>query len=299
MSSGRNKKRFRTWAFTYFGFESPQEPSEWPVRFVEWQLEKCPETERLHLQGWFYSDLQISLKQAKLFSAKAHFKPCYGTAEQNSAYCTKLESRVEGPWSHGNRPRQGLSTSYVEIAKRVLDLSVPMSEVQDVPSYAFHERRLLACRAMAMRKDPRAKATRAVKTTIWWGPSGCGKSHAAMDDEAFVVQLGPSGTYVFDDYDGEDIMLFEDFHPGALNFRTLLRILDKYRFSLPCRYANKPLLATDIRITADRHPRYWYNLTEAEFRQFARRVTTLIHLTEEYETVGFNEDMLDTSDMVV
>lgn len=67
---------------------------------VTWQLERSPLTGSLHIQGAFRVENPIRLSGAiKMFGERrAHLEIGRGTWMQNVAYCTKDQTRVDGPW---------------------------------------------------------------------------------------------------------------------------------------------------------------------------------------------------------
>jgi len=66
-----------------------------------YQLEKCPTTGRKHFQGRFSLTKKMRMTSLKSlwFTQKVHFEQERGTCEDSSSYCSKADSRIEGPWS--------------------------------------------------------------------------------------------------------------------------------------------------------------------------------------------------------
>ena len=73
------------------------------VDYCVWQVERCPETDRLHIQGY------LELKKPARFTGikkilgdqSVHIEPRRGTRSEARDYCRKNESRVEGPYEFG------------------------------------------------------------------------------------------------------------------------------------------------------------------------------------------------------
>lgn len=65
--------------------------------YMVYQLEECPETKRLHNQGYIEFTKQLSFSMVKQLLPDIHFEARKGTQAQAIAYCTKEESRVEEP----------------------------------------------------------------------------------------------------------------------------------------------------------------------------------------------------------
>lgn len=79
------------------------------VRYYVYQVEKCPRTQKKHYQMYceFYD--KKSVKQIKqIFNdTTMHIEPRYGSQEDAIKYCSKEESRLEGPFFFGKKGNQG------------------------------------------------------------------------------------------------------------------------------------------------------------------------------------------------
>lgn len=74
-----------------------------PIRYAIWQLERCPDTDRIHVQG--YLELNGTKRLAgvkKLFWCDSvHVEKRRGTRLQAKEYCSKEDTKVQGPWEYG------------------------------------------------------------------------------------------------------------------------------------------------------------------------------------------------------
>lgn len=80
------------------------------VKYLVWQLERCPNTQRLHWQGYLELEGVMrmnAVKQLNPLFAAAHFERRAGSQDEAIAYCKKPESRVAGPWEIGQPAIQG------------------------------------------------------------------------------------------------------------------------------------------------------------------------------------------------
>lgn len=75
-------------------------------KFTSWvfQVEECPGTARLHIQGYcsFKDAITRTAVSKILFMSGVHLEPAHSDAQTNFKYCTKKDSRVFGPWAFGD-----------------------------------------------------------------------------------------------------------------------------------------------------------------------------------------------------
>lgn len=76
-------------------------------QYLIYQVENCPTTGRDHIQAYLELKVQTRFNQVKQMFAPAvvHLEGRKAkTAEPAIAYCSKEETRVDGPWEFGERP---------------------------------------------------------------------------------------------------------------------------------------------------------------------------------------------------
>lgn len=97
----------RSVCFTIFGdwnrevLESPE------VKCAVVQLEKAPDTGREHYQGFLMLNKPQRFCAVKriLNCESAHVEKAKGTPVQAWEYCCKEDTRVDGPWIYGEKPK--------------------------------------------------------------------------------------------------------------------------------------------------------------------------------------------------
>lgn len=99
----------RNWVFT---LNNPTTELKWEsddgiVTYAVWQLERG-EQGTPHYQGLIVvskpARLAAMKKMLNGMLANAHFEKMRGTIDEAEAYCTKAETRAEGPWKFGTKP---------------------------------------------------------------------------------------------------------------------------------------------------------------------------------------------------
>lgn len=103
----RRRNRHRAWCFVLnnCGDERTRFSSN-KMKYLVYQLEAGEEKETPHLQGYVCFKNPVSLKTCKdyLGGERYHVDVARGTAAQNKEYCTKSNTRQEGPWEFGEIP---------------------------------------------------------------------------------------------------------------------------------------------------------------------------------------------------
>lgn len=97
-------KRLRNWCFTSYDLESFKVPDDHPdFRYCVYQAEECPETKRVHYQGYIEFNKAVHFNTVKrIFGDDSiHLESRKGTRQQARAYCMKPESRYAEPIEFG------------------------------------------------------------------------------------------------------------------------------------------------------------------------------------------------------
>lgn len=261
------------WVFTQF-LASPHN-LHWAtlppgVDYVIYQQEMCPDTLRMHYQGY----IQLSSSQYMTFlkniiSSNVHLEPQRApSTDQARDYCLKDRTAVDGPWelgtyvSHTSR-RKKQTAYYDDFRDAILSGATERSMWMDYAPQMFRFGKAfqslycygttsLVPRVIARREEP-------PHVTVLIGPTGCGKTRYAYDKH------GPEDLYVLpitdgfwlDGYSGQLAILYDEF-TGNLPLLKFLSLLDRYSISV-ARKGGFVLYAPDrIYITSNLAPFSWY-----------------------------------------
>lgn len=99
------------------------------VEGAMWQLERCPETGRLHYQGFFVYKNARTFNSVREKWAPHHIEKMMGRVSQNIIYCGKEDSRVLGPWRHGNLPENQGKRKELDAFKEAVKDGASMDEL--------------------------------------------------------------------------------------------------------------------------------------------------------------------------
>ncbi len=230
-----------------------------------------------HIQGCVIWNEKKSFKAAQeLLGGPCATFPMKGTFEQNIIYCEKDENvlRHEDNRKQGARTDLDLARTAVKRGANSLEmLETHTMVVAKYPKFVNH------CREVYDKE--RARDFRHVKVIVHWGDAGQGKSRPAFEAGAYAVaNYRPEW---WDGYDGEKIVLFDDFY-GQFPWERLLRLLDGYPIQVPIKGAFRYLLAETIYITSNTHPDDWYPEMAGKAREgLNRRITEIIEFVNDVQ----------------
>jgi len=306
-----SRGRAINWAFTIFA-DTEQEVT-WmvgdialpfgerlnKVTYAFYQLERCPETGRLHLQGYAHMKNQMKLAEVKCIHGTAHWEPCKGNPSQNEAYCGKEASRVRGPFTYGRKPQQGHRTDWEMVRETIAKASddgkhaVSNREMQkkilmDWPQFAPCTKGI---EALVQAFMPAPPLERDIVVYYLSGETGMGKTHRAMHQfpEAFMVR----GKYIegktFDLYEGQTELILDEFDPMEWPMTLMNSMLDKWKCPLQCRYFNKFAYWTKVVICSNVALMDCYPMARPGQREaFIRRVDMYVLISSREQAVEFS-----------
>lgn len=276
----RNVKH-RSWTFTSYNNLEFRPYQDNMVQYCICQKERCPQTGREHIQGYIYTynPTRMASIQTYLQDNTAHLEHSKGNPQQNKAYCSKLESRVDGPWEYGTCPAgQGHRTDWDGL---ITDLKSGNS----IESLARNHTNLY------IRYHSGIKSTffhihtptsnfRQVETSVYWGETGTGKTRRAVEenDSYYILTNSQTGVW-FDGYNSEACLIIDEFY-GWVQFGTLLRILDGYKFQAKIHGGFVWANWNKVIITSNKEPNEWYDWNKFSERQkqaLFRRFSNIVY----------------------
>lgn len=112
------------------------------------------------------------------------------------------------------------------------------------------------------------------KPEVYWyfGKSGTGKTKQAHEQCSSRPWVSKGNLDWFDGYDGHEDVILDDFRPDHVPFSTLLRLLDRYEFSVPIKGGFRQWKPKRIFITTPKSITETYIYANEEIRQLSRRV---------------------------
>jgi len=280
--------RFRSLVFTDYNFtetDGEEYIELWKplgYKFIVVQLERCPETDRLHWQGFVSLTKQRTRSKLQSKFPGLHCERRKGSVHDAIAYCEKQDTRVAGPYRDGDIPVQGKRTD-IEQARELLLAGASELEIADANFGLWcRNRRSFSAYRNLVWEQRRAKTY----SLVYWGTAGTGKTRAVYDtygfDRVYDLPRPNGGSVWFDGLSpGHDVLLLDDFY-GWLPLHLLLKLMDRYPLQVPTKGGMVNFNVKYLYITSNKPWTEWYdwsklghNLLEA----FKRRIDEEVEFT--------------------
>lgn len=286
----------KCWCVTWF-YTTPDGPAEWAskmdtlvndgdVRYAVWQVEACPNTQRPHIQGYVALKKRKRLLPVKTMlgmSGSPSLRKAIGTAKQNRTYCTKDESRLDGPWERGVMPEVGKAAVLQNLWSLMTDGPTfdLYDAVEDSPSLLGHEKSVNFARNIILEK--KGNIWRDLKVYVFMGPPGTGKTLLARQMAGGYDQMhkvvNSSSTLWFDGYTGQDSIVFDDVGEGwNVGYEFWCQLLDGHPVRLPIKGTTLPACYHNVYLTSNSPILSWFK-GRTECEAILRRITHIYTFT--------------------
>lgn len=240
--------------------------------YAIWQVERCPDTGRLHCQGYFRYTSSVAVSRARgVFPTHDHVEVAKGTEADNIAYCSKSATRVAGPFSFGSPAAPGKRNDFVVVRELIAE-GKTVSQIIDVAtSYQSVRTAELIKKYKEKPRDPNHPPD-----VRWYhGKTGTGKTRAAVSEFPDAWLSACDGQW-FDGYDGHACAVIDDFRRGFTSWSSLLRLLDRYPYRVMVKGGSRQWVPSVIIITCPWAPQVLYDSRSSEdIEQLMRRITTV------------------------
>lgn len=274
-----------------------------------------------HVQGYvsFARKCRMDSTSTRRLLPRAALSVAKGSPAQNKAYCTKGDSRSDrtmylanyygdsslapadvaltacellvGPFEYGTPPDgQGRRTDLVKAGNFIKEGgSLRQLALDFTGTFVHNSRGLHSLKFMV--DAVRGKQDRELEVFVFNGDTGSGKTHAALEycrsqdnpDDWFLLSHEGSGTMWFDGYEGESILVLDEFRGSWCKYSWLLRVLDKYPLRLPIKGGHTWALWTKVIITTTHPWQTWYDVADTATGELQRRLDWLVTFADHRE----------------
>lgn len=229
------------------------------IRYLIVQKEKGGKNGRLHWQGYIQMYNQCRTRKIQTITTGLKIKHfcelARGSKEDNKAYCTKLRTSQNEWFEFGKACSQGCRTD-LEADKKCLDDGGNLHDIAQnhFGNFIRYHQGFKAYKELADKKN-RSGRRNDIEVELRHGQTGTGKTQGVLDkhgdENVFIIDF--NGTEWWDGYDGEKIILIDDYN-NDIKINRLLRLLDKYKVRLPIKGGftwanwNKVYITTNLKL---------------------------------------------------
>lgn len=211
-----------------------------------------------HVQGYLELSKRLRGRSVLKLSGmtRCHLETRQGTQEEATRYSKKDGIFEEyGELSVNDRGRR----SDLESLKTDLDSGKSLMEISDThfATYLRYERSITKYRAL---RDTSRNWLPDVQ--VFWGKTGTGKTRKVYEENVDIYTH--AGDRWFDGYEGQEVVLFDDFDGSVFKLAYLLKLLDRYQMRVPVKGGFIQWVPKKIYITSNINPQLWYSGANAE-----------------------------------
>lgn len=236
------------------------------LAFLVYQVERCPNTNREHIQGYaeFLSKTTLGKHGNRSSGIKGifrsdtmHVEMAKGDAAQNIEYCTKPESRVRAGLTLGE-PRerhQGQRKDYEALYEHCINPTT--TEATLCLGYPVLLKYYRSAVEIWNRTHPPAPRF-PIRIYVLVAPTRAGKTRWAFKKFPNLYRLSCEKANWWNGYLGETAVLIDDFDGDSIKLTYLLQLLDTYPMQVPTKGSFVRLCATNWIITSNIAHDQWY-----------------------------------------
>jgi hypothetical protein len=256
------------------------------------------ETYHTHIYVVFSNAVRFSTMKNRFDSA--HLEMCNGTSQQNRDYVfkegkhekerKKITHHTETHEEYGQMPieRQGARNDLADLQDMIEQGMTNAEIVRICPQFSFAITKIEQMR-QTFREEQYKNMFRQLDVTYVYGKAGVGKTRDVMEKYGYPnVYRFTDYQNPFDNYGGQDIVVFEEFR-SSLKIQDMLNYLDGYPLQLPCRYANKVACYTKVYIITNIELEKQYESIQLEHPETWNAFKRRIHKIKVYSDTGISE----------
>lgn len=242
-----------------------------------------------HTHLFFQCENAVHFSKVKKVFPSAHIDECKGSAEQNKNYILKQGKYINTDKSETNIPDTfeeygemplDKAQKNNQISEDVLEMLKDDYDFKDIiekyPSYMTKISHLEKAKQLFL-ANKFSDTFRNLEVTYISGETGTGKTRSVMEHYGYKnVYKITNYQHPFDNYDGEDVILFDEFR-NSLPLSDMLQYLDGYPCKLPARYSDRYACFTKVYIISNISLNKQYeDAKQEDWCAFVRRINRVL-----------------------
>lgn len=308
MSNTMSNQKCRKWQITInnpiehsFSHEKIRETNQDLKGLVYWCMcDEIGQNETYHTHIYMYYKDARTFETIKNLFPPAHIERARGTSQENRDYIRKEGKHSETEKATTNlkdtfeefgqipEEHQGKRTDYSRAVEMLYDEYSINDIIREFPHFIGLRKHFQEYKNSLI-YDKYKNIIREITVIYQWGATGTGKTRSIFDKFGYEDVYSISDySHPFDDYEGQPIIVFEEFR-GQIDISSMLKYLDRYPCILPARYFNKTACYSRVYINSNIPIEKQYineQRTEPEtFKAFKRRIQEEIEFTSEGERI--------------
>lgn len=261
-----------------------------------------------HTHIYFYCTNAVYFDTVKKRFPEAHIDKANGSSQENRDYIRK-----EGKYLTSDKKETNIPETFEEYGILPLDtvgknISVSADIVEMIkngcsdteileryPS-CFNKLKSIESTRQIILSEKHSETFRNIEVTYIYGDTGTGKTRSVMDKYGYKnVYKITDYSHPFDNYNCEDVILFDEFRSSLL-LKDMLQYLDGYPLSLPARYENKTACFTKVYIVSNIPLNQQYRNVQAEepesWNAFVRRINNILEFSYTNNGLPFSDEKI-------
>lgn len=249
-----------------------------------------------HFHAALFRPAPIRFNTLKRLLPTAHIEKAYGSMEENRDYIAK-----GGKWAATGKADTAVPGTFKEYGQipaaqeeKATTMSTIMKELEqgkttaDIlalhPEHAMQAQKIDALREILRTDKVSGKDRGTLDVSYLYGATGTGKTRSVYDahdprDVCRITNYGGSNGVRFDQYHGQDILVFDEF-ASQVPLSDMLNYLDRYPLMLPARYSDRAACYTKVYIISNLPLTGQYKGEQANaperWAAFCRRLTRVL-----------------------
>lgn len=270
-------------------------------------------TYHTHIYVAFSSTVRFTTVKQKFEGG--HFEMCRGTSMDNKIYVFK-----EGKYLNDAKGDTNLRETHEEFGEMPIERAGSRNDLKDLydmikggssnfeiiesdPTYMLQIERLEKIR-QTIKEEQFKNTFRQLEVNYIFGETGSGKTRSIMEKYGYtnVYRVTSYDHFPFDNYKGEDVILFEEFR-SSLKITDMLNYLDGYPVVLPARYGNRIACYTKVYLLTNIPISEQYKSVQLDsnptWLAFMRRINSVTELNKiEKKEITYNQSELKFTDFL-
>jgi len=256
-------------------------------------------------QGTPHTHVYVVFKNSVMFDTMhkrfygVHIDKANGSSQENRDYVRK-----EGKWADDSKHETNKPETFEEFGELPPDRTNAESQAEQIVQMirdgmtnaqileqcptAYNKMAHIEQTRQTLLEERFKDTWRDLTVTYLWGDPGAGKTRSIMEKYGYsnVYRVTNYDSHPFDGYQGQDVIVFEEFRSG-IKIQDMLNYLDGYPVNLPCRYANKVACYTKVYLISNipldkQYPNIQADSPET-WSAFCRRIHQIEHLTTQFQ----------------